>query len=91
MKHITNFYTEKGNVASKTRDNIKAQAVTFLKATLPNLEDLEKGLAIPVCTNERNEIVYAFISVTVSANTAVKEKAPKAKATNDVVVPNLFE
>lgn len=91
MKQISNFYTEKGNVSVKTRAGLKEQTVAHLEALIPNLETSEKGLRIPLVTNERGETVYAFIAVTISANTEVKEKAPKVKPTETAELPNIFE
>lgn len=90
LNKIFNFYTEKGNVSVKTRAALKDKVITKLNAVIPGIEDSEKGLRIPLVTNERNETVYAFITVTVSANTEVKEKATKAKANDPVVIPDIF-
>ena len=87
MKQIFSFYTEKGNVSVKTRAALKDVVVNKLTEVLPTLETSEKGLRIPLVTNERGETVYAFIAVTISANTEVKEKAPKAKAVEVVELP----
>ena len=87
MKAISNFYTEKGNVSIKTRAALKDKVVDKLMEVLPKIETSEKGLRIPLVTNERGETVYAFIAVTISANTEVKEKAPKAKAVEVIELP----
>lgn len=91
LKSINTFYTEKGNVSNKTRAALKEVAVNELTERFPEIEDSEKGLRIPLVTNERGETVYAFIAVTISANTEVKEKAPKAKTVDTPVIPNIFE
>lgn len=91
MKTISNFYTEKGNVSVKTRAALKDQVTDKLTAVIPGIEDSEKGLRIPLVTNERGETVYAFVAVTISVHTEVKEKAVKAKTAEPVVIPNLFD
>lgn len=90
MKQIFNFYTDKGNVSVKTRAEIKNQVNAYLKGAMPNLEMSDKGLRIPLVTNERGETVYAFIAVTISANTEVKEKAAKEKAVDTITIPSIF-
>ena len=92
LKAINSFYTEKGNVSVKTRAALKEVAVNELTERFPEIEVSEKGLRIPMVTNERGETVYAFIAVTISANTEVKEKAPKVKEVATVDIPNdIFE
>lgn len=90
LNKIFNFYTEKGNVSVKTRAALKDKVVDKLNEVIPGIENSDKGLRIPLVINERGETVYAFIAVTVSANTEVKEKAVKAKATDPVVIPDIF-
>lgn len=91
MKTISNFYNEKGNVASKVRAGLKEQVERKVMEVIPGIETSEKGMRIPLCVNERGETVYAFVAVSISVNTEVKARASKAKAEPVAIeVPELF-
>ena len=88
---MISWYTEKGNVSVKVRSQVKAQVVEMLKTRIGNdLIETPRGLAIEVAQTQTGEPIYAILDATISTSTEVKEKAPKSKASTEVVVPKIF-
>ena len=92
---------EKGNVAVKVRDGVRAQVKEKALAALADafegaVENANGGISFPVATDTvSGDTIYAHFEMIVSTKTpdTKTERKKKAKATpaEEVVVPNLFD
>jgi hypothetical protein len=79
LKTIT-LYNEKGNVAAKVRNELKAEVVPTLITAVDGVLGADGAIYVPVATNERDETVYARLEVTISVKDPSTPKPTKTKA-----------
>lgn len=78
LKSIT-LYNEKGNVAAKVRNELKAEVVPALIEAVEGTLGADGAIYVAVATNERGETVYARLEVTISVKDPSTPKATKTK------------
>ena len=93
------WLNEKGNVAVKVRDGVRAQVKGKAFAILAEqfegaVENANGGISVPVAVDEvSGETIYAHFDLTVSTkspDSKTERKKTKAATTEEVSVPDLF-
>lgn len=100
LKTLTGFYTEKG-ISAKARKSLKDQALArVLYATQADemmadaRYNVNGGISIPLCYNEKGEVVYARLDLVITTDAPdvkkVAKKTVKKSATAEEVDYTIF-